>query len=119
MVLQAKQVQAAMAAKPLPEFEMRHRMSLSLEYSGLNVNAIARELGVSRTTISNYLHGRTEPRRSDLIVWSMRCGVPLEWLLTGQAPTETPSPRPGNRQRRQVIRSSPWMGVDESRLLAA
>lgn len=64
-----------------PKFEMRHRMSLSLEYGSVSINDIARELGLSRTTVSNYLHGRTQPRRSDLRVWAMRCGVPFDWLV--------------------------------------
>lgn len=72
-----------MAAKPLPEFEMRHRMALALEYGSVDVNEMARELGSSRTTISNYLHGRTRPRRSDLVVWALRCGVPFEWIVEG------------------------------------
>lgn len=70
-----------MKRKPLPEFEMRHRMSLALEYASVSVNEMAAELGASRTTVSNYLHGRTKPRRADLITWSMRCGVPLDWLV--------------------------------------
>lgn len=72
-----------MAAKPLPEFEMRHRMSLALEYASVSINEMASELGASRTTISNYLHGRTKPRRPDLIVWALKCGVPFEWIVEG------------------------------------
>lgn len=70
-----------MKRKPLPEFEMRHRMSLALEYGSVSINEMARHLGASRTTISNYLHGRTQPRRADLIAWAMRCGVPFDWLV--------------------------------------
>jgi transcriptional regulator with XRE-family HTH domain len=69
-----------MKLNPEPKFEMRHRMQLALEYGSVNVNQMARELGVSRTTISNYLHGRTKPSRGHLIAWAMRCGVPFGWL---------------------------------------
>lgn len=78
-----------MAAKPEPEFEMRHRMSLALEYGSVEISEMARELGVSRTTISNYLHGRTRPRRGDLITWALKCGVPFAWLVKGE-PEELP-----------------------------
>jgi transcriptional regulator with XRE-family HTH domain len=75
-----------MAKQVVPEFAMRHRMELALEYGNISVQEMAAELGMSRTTISNWLHGRTEPRRRDLLVWSMTCGVPLEWLMTGAVP---------------------------------
>lgn len=70
-----------MKRKSLPQFEMRHRMSLALEYGSVSINEMAQHLGASRTTISNYLHGRTQPRRADLIAWAMKCGVPFEWLV--------------------------------------
>lgn len=75
---------------------MRHRMELALEYGSVSVNDIARHLGVSRTTISNYLHGRTEPRRGDLIAWAMACGVPFDWLVgvDGGYVEETNEPPP-------------------------
>lgn len=60
---------------------MRHRMGLALEYGSVSINEMARHLGASRTTISNYLHGRTQPRRADLIAWAMKCGVPFAWLV--------------------------------------
>lgn len=92
-----------MKRNALPEFEMRHRMELALEYGSVSVNEMARYLGISRTTISNYLHGRTEPRRGDLIAWSMRCGVPFDWLVGSDsdhlvddepAPVSAPTERP-------------------------
>jgi len=85
VVLPKKQVRADMKRNPVPQFEMRHRMSIALEWGSVSVNDIARELGCSRTTISNYLHGRTQPRRSDLIAWGFKCGVPFEWLVGGDA----------------------------------
>lgn len=79
-------------------------MELALEYGSVSVNDIARELGISRTTVSNYLHGRTTPRRGDLIAWAMRCGVPFDWLVNGDlieddevvedAPTKKPVAKP-------------------------
>lgn len=70
----------------VPRFELRHRLSIALEYASVPVQEMARELGVSRTTVSNYLHGRTEPTRSVVDTWARRCGVPAEWLLTGRSP---------------------------------
>jgi DNA-binding transcriptional regulator YiaG len=102
VVLRAKEVQADMAKQAVPQFEMRHRMELALEYGNISVSEIAAELGMSRTTISNWLHGRTEPRRRDLIVWALTCGVPLEWIIDGTVPDAAPAEaeKPKKRTRR-------------------
>jgi len=107
VVLPTKHVRAEMQRKPLPEFEMRHRMELALEYASVTINEMARELGISRTTISNYLHGRTQPRRGDLIAWSLRCGVPFDWLVgpdsehyvEDEVPEQEPAPKPATKKR--------------------
>ena len=44
---------------------------------------MAKILGTHPNTIRNYLTGRTEPPRSVLISWALRCDVPLEWLISG------------------------------------
>ena len=72
-----------MKRNPYPKFEMRHRMALALEYGGVSVTDMATHLGVSRTTVSNYLHGRTQPPRTQLVNWALACGVPFDWLVEG------------------------------------
>jgi len=63
-------------------------MRIAAEAAGVSIAELAAELGVSRYTVSNYLAGRTRPRRSDYLTWSIRTGVPLSWLLTGQEPRD-------------------------------
>jgi transcriptional regulator with XRE-family HTH domain len=90
-------------------------MELALEYGNVSVAEMAKELGVSRTTISNFLHGRTVPRKGNLIVWALTCGVPFDWLVDGDVPEPeaTPEPEPANvkkpskRARTQGGKSSP------------
>jgi transcriptional regulator with XRE-family HTH domain len=65
---------------------MRHRLSLALEWGGVSAGDMAEALGVHRNTVGNYLNGRARPRRSALVVWAMRCGVSLHWLMTGEDP---------------------------------
>lgn len=97
-----------MALNPIPTFELRHRMALALEYSSVSVSEIAHELGISRTTVSNFLWGRTKPRRSDLIAWALKTGVPLEWLEDGVVASEAPSKKSTpKRGRTQASKSSP------------
>jgi transcriptional regulator with XRE-family HTH domain len=67
----------------IPQFELRHRMALALEKARVSRNEIARIVGVHLNTIGNYLTGRTDPPRSVLIAWALRCDVPLEWLIEG------------------------------------
>lgn len=68
----------------VPAFELRHRLALALEVAGLSREDIASELDVHRNTISNYLNGKTAPTRAVLIAWSLRTGVPLQWLASGE-----------------------------------
>lgn len=67
----------------VPFFEMRHRLARALELGGVTRAGMAEHLGLSDNTIRNYLSGRTTPSRSTVRDWSMRCGVPTEWVLTG------------------------------------
>lgn len=111
VVLPTRDVRAEMRLKPTPEFEMRHRMELALEYGSVTVSEMARHLGISRTTISNYLHGRTRPRRGDLIAWAMRCGVPFDWLVGADSNhvldgEETPAPAPPVKAKRTQSKSA-------------
>ena len=69
-----------------PRFEQRHRMQLALEHANVRPHQMASELEIHRNTVSNYLHGRTKPRRRDLIVWAQVCQVDLDWLVSGTVP---------------------------------
>lgn len=70
------------------EFDKSDRLAKALRIGGISSNEMAEHLDVSRTTISNYINGRTEPKRSVLRDWAMRTGVPLEWLEDGHLPSE-------------------------------
>ena len=41
-------------------------------------------LGYSKAQISRYLNDKGEPPRVQVVrLWSMRCGVPFDWLYRG------------------------------------
>lgn len=63
------------------EFTQGDRLRKSLEVSGISSNDMAAHLHMSRTTVSNYLHGRTEPRVSIVRDWAEYTGAPVGWLL--------------------------------------
>ena len=77
----------------VPQFELRHRLDLAMEWAGLKPEDMATEIGRSATTIRNYLSGRTTPDRGHVIAWALRCGVPFGWLESGMIDlTDTPEP---------------------------
>ena len=71
------------------QFGLADRLAKALHVAGVTSNDMAAELDVSRTTISNYLNGRTKPKGLYMRIWALKTGVPLEWLETGNFP-ETP-----------------------------
>lgn len=103
-----------MQSGELPVFEMRHRLQLALEFGNVSVVEMADYLEVSRTTVSNYLHGRTQPRRRDLRSWALRCGVPFDWIVEGsevlddsEDESEAASPKQVSTRRSSTKRSTP------------
>ena len=76
----------------VPQFKQHHRLRLALEVAGLSVQDMADYLGVERNSVGRWINGHTAPRKQTLRLWALYCGVPLEWLETGQAPAEKPGP---------------------------
>ena len=70
----------------IPRFEVPDRLRKAREVTGLDQAAFAEEIGVSRGTVRNYETGRSRPRKVVLIAWSLRTGVPIEWLEHGIEP---------------------------------
>ena len=107
------------AADVVPQWDLRHRLLRAREYAGLEQSELARELGVSRTTVSNAERGAHSPRRALILAWGLRCGVSLRWLETGQAgPSSTPpdSVRPlGLEPRTQWFRARRHLSIVEER----
>ncbi len=58
-------------------------------------NALAERSGIARTTLENYLNGRSEPKAGALVSMAKAAGVRVEWLASGGGPmligcTDTP-----------------------------
>jgi transcriptional regulator with XRE-family HTH domain len=71
------------------EFDLGDRMRKALRIADVSSIEIADYLGVSPTSVSNWLGGRAKPRRGMLRSFAMRTGVPFTWLETGMAPSST------------------------------
>ncbi len=96
-----------------PEFDLADRMRKALRHAGIQVAEMASYLGVSRTSVSNWINGRVEPSVQTLRLWALRCGVDYGWLTgdrrrgslrSGQGPyypgnsLRFPQVRPGHRK---------------------
>lgn len=86
----------------VPEWDLADRLRKALRVSGLHVSDMAEYLGITRETVGRYINGHTEnvPLQT-LRLWSLRTGVPLEWITTGEAPADDPDPRPPTRAARR------------------
>ena len=56
------------------------------------VAALARKLGIPRSTLDDYANGRREPKLSQLIEVARSAGLRLEWLATGEGPMRETAP---------------------------
>lgn len=84
--------QAEQDSSPIPMWTLGWRLQRSLAHAGIDVATITDELGVSRSTASRWMndHGAA-PRAAYVKQWALRCGVPYEWLATGQEPSSGPN----------------------------
>lgn len=59
---------------------------MALRDAGVSVGEMADYLEVDRNTVSRWTSDRIKPKRQTLVAWSLKTGVPLEWLEKGTAP---------------------------------
>jgi transcriptional regulator with XRE-family HTH domain len=99
----------------IPQFTLGDRLAKARETAGISVQDMADRLGVSRTTVSNYEHERTEPNRATLRAWEAETRVPMWWLVNGgDEPSEAAVDRRRRRavtQREQASRNLEWLRV--------
>jgi len=113
----------------VPDWTIGDRLSKALRSSGIGVQEMAQSLGLSRNTLTNYLHDKTRVPRPTLILWAMRTGVSLSWLETGIPPEDGDDPdalpwfdsneQPSGYLSAQVIELLTSQELDESGLAAA
>lgn len=73
-----------MTQHTIPTWQLRHRMSLALEVSGVSPEQMAAELGKHVNSVHNYTSGRRNPKRADVRIWAQVCQVSEQWLETGE-----------------------------------
>ena len=63
-----------------PPLTLGWRMQMALGHAGLDIQQIAEELGVARSTVSRWMHDKGPVRPVFVKAWAMRCGVSYDWL---------------------------------------
>jgi len=88
-------------SRGIPEWTLGDRMGKALSHADMGVQEMADYLGVSRNTVSTWLHDRIRPSRQTQMLWAMRTGVALEWLTGEWAPRgSNPEPTVSGVHRR-------------------
>lgn len=80
----------------VPQWSEGDRLRKALEHAGISNQGMADYLGVSRNTVSNYIHGRGKrgvDKRTRML-WAERCGVSYRWLETGATTESRCNPKP-------------------------
>ena len=77
----------------VPTWDTADRMRKALRVAGVGVGEMADYLGVTPSTVSTWINGKFRPNLQTLRLWSIRTGVPLEWLQTGEVRHQGLEPR--------------------------
>lgn len=59
-------------------------MAKARTFAGLGVQAMADELGLTRSTIRDYEHDVRPPKRALILAYAMRCNVDQQWIEDGE-----------------------------------
>lgn len=82
----------------VPTWTLGDRMHKALRSADMGVSEMADYLGVARNTVSTWIHDKIRPSKQTLRLWSMRTGVSLTWIETGQCPQQDSNLQPTDYQ---------------------
>ncbi|WP_327083349.1 helix-turn-helix transcriptional regulator [Mycobacteroides chelonae] len=77
---------------PAPVWDMADRLAKSLRVADMTAGEMADYLEVHRNTVGAWLKGRSEPKRPQLIAWSLRTGLSYDWIKDGTVPAPPNGP---------------------------
>lgn len=72
----------------VPQWSLGDRLAKARRHASLSGADLADRIGVSRNTVTNYEQEKVHMRRPVLIAWAFACGVPFDWLVSGDTTTE-------------------------------
>ena len=74
------------AAPAVPSWDLADRLRKALRHAGLGVAEMASYLDVTPRSVGNWINGRVMPSTQTLRLWSLRTGVPFDWLRGDDGP---------------------------------
>lgn len=91
------------------------RIRESREQKALSQSELARRLGVSQPTVSDWENGKTEPSVDNLRTLAVELDVWFEWIVTGRGPRDF---TPGVHEAQREYRVERELPADERHLQA-
>ena len=74
-------------ADTIPAWTLGDRLRKARAIAGIETDEMARDIGRTRRTITNYENDATTAPLLVVRQYAMRCSVPFEWLSTGEITT--------------------------------
>lgn len=107
----------------IPEFTVGDRLARARTTGGISVQQMAEALGVDRRTVGRYERSETV-KRTIIMAYALRTGVPVEWLETGKYTPWDLNPEPtglrfAGRRNLHYIGPPPIMGASDLALAVA
>lgn len=94
------------AAGRVPTWTLGELLRKARSDAGLSQDEMARELGVSRRTVTYWETDGIVPRRAMVLAWALRTGVPV-WWLEGKENPHPENPDGGDGLPRQDLNLRP------------
>ena len=95
-------------AERVPDWTLGWRLQRSLSYADVSVGRMCEVLGVSRSTLSRWMHDQGQaPKAAFLKQWALATGVSYAWLETGKDPRPDGGPNGGITDQRTRRDSNP------------
>jgi transcriptional regulator with XRE-family HTH domain len=77
-----------MADGRIPELTLGDRLMLSREKARIGSHEMAAKFHKTRSTITNWEKGRSEPSHTEIKEWARITGYSLDWIMDGQLSVE-------------------------------
>ena len=68
--------------------ELKHRLRQAMVYKGINATELSEKIGITKSAMSYYLSGRSEPKANRLYVLAKALDVSEAWLLGYDVPID-------------------------------
>ena len=83
----------AVEGNRIPSFTIGDRLRKARESAGMSQEELAEDVGISRRSLVRYERDEMI-KKSVILLYAMRTGVPVEWIETGECTPRDLNPEP-------------------------